>query len=71
MPSNILTATTDEQPVASLASVTTPNLLTADPASGIVASTNPVTSLQPMPTLFGQSGGSPLFQTASFGSAAH
>lgn len=71
MPTNILTATTDAQPVASLASVTSPNLLAGDPASGIVASTNPVTSLQPVATLFGQSSGSPLFQTASFGSAAH
>jgi hypothetical protein len=67
MPNNILTATTSEmQPTASLASVTAPSLLAPDPSSGIVASTNPVTSLQPMTTLFGQPSGSRLFQSASF-----
>jgi hypothetical protein len=45
-------------------------LLTASSdSSGIVASTNPVTSLQPTATLFGQAGGSPLFQPANFMSA--
>ena len=39
--------------------------------SGIVASTNPVTSLQPTATLFGQSGGSTLFQPAGFMQTAH
>ncbi len=39
--------------------------------SGIVASTNPVTSLQPTATLFGQSGGSTLFQPAGFMATGH
>ena len=62
---NVLT--TEAQPVTSLASVTTPDIGSVAQSSGIVASTNPVTSLQPVATLFGQAGGSPaLFQAASF-----
>ena len=44
----------------------TPPLAAASDSSGIVASTNPVTSLQPTATLFGQAGASPLFQPAGF-----
>ena len=72
MPDNILTATTattDSQPTASLASMPTAmptaDLVAASQSTGIVASTTPVTSLQPVATLFGQSSGSPLFRTAS------
>ena len=66
IPSNVLTANVEQQSVGSLASVTTPVLDSAASSTGIVASTNPVTSLQPVTTLFGQSGGSSLFQSASF-----
>ena len=67
LPNDILTASTDSQPTPSLASVTSPDLASVGQVSGIVASTNPVTSLQPVATLFGQAGGSPaLFQAASF-----
>jgi hypothetical protein len=72
MPNNILTATANSQPAPSLASVTNPDLGGAAQASGIVASTNPVTSLQPVATLFGQPGGSStLFQAASFSPAGN
>ena len=54
-----------------VASMTTPSLLAASDSSGIVASTNPVTSLQPTTTLFGQASGSPLFQLAGFMAAGH
>ena len=50
-------------PVASMGE---PALLPASDSSGIVASTNPVTSLQPTATLFGQAAASPLFQPAGF-----
>jgi hypothetical protein len=53
-------------PDGSVASMIEPPLLMASDSSGIVASTNPVTSLQPTATLFGQAGGSPLFQPAGF-----
>ena len=43
-----------------------PSLMLATDATGIVASTNPVTSLQPTATLFGQAAGSPIFQPAGF-----
>jgi hypothetical protein len=49
-----------------VASISEPPLLPASDSSGIVASTNPVTSLQPTATLFGQAGASPLFQPAGF-----
>ncbi len=52
----------------SLASVTAPPLAAAGDSSGIIASTNPVTSLQPVSTLFGQPN-STLFQAASFAPA--
>ena len=56
-------------PGNSLASVTAPGLATADNTGGIVASTNPVTSLQPTATMFGQPGYASLFQPASFAPA--
>ena len=71
MPNNILTATTETPSVGTLASATTPDLAAVGQASGIVASTNPVTSLQPVATLFGQPNGSPLFQSASFSTSGH
>ena len=46
------------------ASLTGPQLVAAD-STGIVASTNPATSLQPVSTLFGLPNAS-LFQSASF-----
>jgi hypothetical protein len=48
---------------------TTPDLASAgsDSSGGISVSTNPVTSLQPVATLFGQA--NPLFQSASFAPA--
>lgn len=54
-------------PAPTLASASLP---TTSVPTGIVASTNPVTSLQPVATLFGQSGASTLFQPASFAPAA-
>ena len=47
------------------ASVSASPLVVAADSSGIVASTNPATSLQPVSTLFGQPNAS-LFQSASF-----
>ena len=64
-PRNILATAEPMSTGASLASVTAPPLALADSSSGIVASTNPVTSLQPVSTLFGQPSSS-LFQAASF-----
>jgi hypothetical protein len=57
---------TAENPVASM---NAPALLAASGSTGIVASTNPVTSLQPAITMFGQPAAGPLFQTASFAPA--
>jgi hypothetical protein len=51
---------------SSVASMTAPALVAAPDSSGIVASTNPVTSLQPVATLFGQPASATLFQPASF-----
>ncbi len=69
---NLLTVS---QPSASgdtaVASMSATPLVAASDSSGIVASTNPVTSLQPAATLFGQAGGSPLFQNASFAPVGH
>ena len=48
-----------------------PALVAGSDNSGIVASTNPVTSLQPTSTLFGQAGGSTLFQPVGFMAAGH
>lgn len=60
------------EPAASGTAATTsamPPLLAASESSGIMASTNPVTSLQPAATMFGQQAGNPLFQSASFAPA--
>jgi hypothetical protein len=45
----------------------------ADPlaSSGIAVSTNPVTSLEPMASAFGQPGTVSLFQPAGFAAPAH
>ena len=56
---------------SSVASMTSPALIAAGDTSGIVASTNPVTSLQPAATLFGQPAGASLFQQAGFLTASH
>ncbi len=55
------TAPTSGNALASLASST---LAAPTESSGIVASTNPVVSLQPTPAMFGQQ--NPLFQNATF-----
>ena len=55
----------------SVTAMTTPALVAGSDNSGIVASTNPVTSLQPTATLFGQAGGSTLFQPAGFMATGH
>lgn len=54
---------------SSVASMSAPALVAASDTTGIVASTNPVTSLQPVATLFGQPASAPLFQPASFAPA--
>jgi hypothetical protein len=61
-------STASSQPENSLAALAPPVTTSAigDSSGGIVASTNPVTSLSPVATLFGQSAGNPLFQSASF-----
>jgi len=51
--------------------MTAPTLAAASDSSGIVASTNPVTSLQPVATLFGQPAAGSLFQPAGFAPASH
>jgi hypothetical protein len=51
--------------VAALGMPGSPALALAD-SGGIMASTNPVTTLQPMANLFGQSAPNPLFQSAGF-----
>ena len=57
-PSQFFASSTPAAPASSL----------SDPlsSSGIVLSTNPVTSLQPVATLFGQPNSGSMFQTASF-----
>jgi len=70
-PKSMLAISGDAQPDNSLASLTAPvaaapTLAAADGSTGIMASTNPATSLQPVATLFGQPSPSPLFQPASF-----
>jgi hypothetical protein len=55
------------QPANTLASLSAPALAPA--SGGIMVSTNPVASLQPAATLFGQSGAASLFQPASFAPA--
>ena len=53
-----------------IAPITTQQLVASvGSMGGIVASTNPVTSLQPVTTLFGQPASAALFQTASFAPA--
>jgi hypothetical protein len=58
---------------SSVTSMTAPGsaVLAASDSSGIVASTNPVTSLQPVATLFGQPASGSLFQPAGFAPAGH
>jgi len=51
-----------------MASIGAPALVAASESSGIVASTNPVTSLQPVATLFAQPATPSLFQSVSFAS---
>jgi hypothetical protein len=63
-----LTDAVAAQPTDTLAALT-PSPVAAVASGGIVASTNPVTSLQPVATLFGQTTGNPLFQQASFAPA--
>ena len=71
VPKNFQSVAENTQPTLdSVASVTAaPMLAAADPASGIAVSTNPVLSLQPATTLFGQQ--NPLFQSASFAPVNH
>jgi hypothetical protein len=65
---NIL-ATVQSAPAGdSLASVAAPPMASVADSSGIIASTNPVTSLQPVATMFGQPNPA-LFQAASFAPA--
>ena len=59
-PKNIFAVTGQSGQAA--AATSTPVLAAAEPIGGIVASTNPVTSLQPMATLFGQPASAGLFQ---------
>jgi hypothetical protein len=67
------TLLTISEPAASgnsVTSMTAPaTVLAASDSSGIVASTNPVTSLQPVATLFGQPAAGSLFQPAGFAPA--
>lgn len=58
-----------QQSANTLASLAAPAGVPAHASGGIVASTNPVLTLQPATTLFGQSAPSPLFQTAGFAPA--
>lgn len=65
-PSMAIADPVPQQSANTLASLAAPAGAPAHVSGGIVASTNPVLSLQPVTTLFGQSGSSPLFQTAGF-----
>jgi len=56
----------DSQSASVVTSVTAPVAAAAPDANGIVASTNPVVSLEPVATLFGQQNQNLLFQSASF-----
>jgi len=56
---------------ASANTINAPTLAASSDSTGIVASTNPVTSLQPVATLFNQTPGGALFQPAGFGVPAH
>ncbi len=65
-------AIADNSPAAMpsvVSSASTPMLAAADATTGIAVSTNPVLSLQPATTMFGQQ--NPLFQSASFAPANH
>jgi hypothetical protein len=68
---NLLTAADPASAGSPVAAMAVPSLAAAPDNSGIVASTNPVTSLQPATTLFGQASGSTLFQPAGFMTASH
>jgi hypothetical protein len=60
------------QPSATTVAAVAAPMVAGNPAldaGGIVASTNPVTSLQPVNTLFGQPNGNSMFQAASFAPA--
>jgi hypothetical protein len=67
-PQNFLSSPTDISTTSPLASVSTSPLLAAADNTGIVASTNPITSLQPVASLFGQPNSASIFQPASFSS---
>jgi hypothetical protein len=69
-PKNILGTVESAPTGGSLASVSAPQFATAADSTGIMASTNPVTSLQPASTLFGQPNPT-LFQSASFAPAGN
>jgi hypothetical protein len=64
-----LTDPTATDTSGSVAKVSEPPLLAASESSGIAVSTNPLASLQPTTTLFGQPANSGLFQSASFAPA--
>lgn len=65
-----ITETPGQTASPSLATLATVAPATSATASGgIVASTNPVTSLQPVATMFGHPGGNSLFQSAGFAPA--
>jgi hypothetical protein len=53
-------------PTAASPTANTPMLATASVTGGIAVSTNPVTSIQPVATMFGQPASAGLFQQASF-----
>jgi hypothetical protein len=65
---NLLTVS--DPSATSVASMPVSPLMAASDSSGIVASTNPVTSLQPVATLFGQPASGSLFQPAGFAPAS-
>jgi hypothetical protein len=71
-PKNIFAASDSSSPdasaLAAISSEAVPMLATAGTTGGIVASTNPVTSIQPVASLFGQPASAGLFQAqpASF-----
>jgi hypothetical protein len=69
-PSNVLNIA-ESGPAANaegnvLTAMASPALPSSDATGGIVASTNPLTSLQPVASLFGQSPSASLFQPAGF-----
>jgi hypothetical protein len=65
-PSFAIADPTPQPSISTLASLSAPVGAPVNASGGIVASTNPVLTLQPVTTLFGQSGPSALFQTAGF-----